>query len=199
MKYYAVQVGKVPGIYNTWSECEDQVKGFKGAKFKSFASYTDAQQFLLGDTNSATNVEIPNLPFAFVDGSYNPATKVYGYGGVIKENPKSIGYLISGSGNNPELASMRNVAGELLGVLEAVRIALEKNFNSLTIFYDYYGIEKWVTGEWKTNLQQTADYKIRMLKYMRHIDIKFVKVTAHTGIPGNEDADIKAKQAVGIL
>ena len=26
-KYYAVKVGKTPGIYGTWSECEEQIKG----------------------------------------------------------------------------------------------------------------------------------------------------------------------------
>lgn len=29
-KFYAVKVGKVPGIYSTWNGCEEQVKGFPG-------------------------------------------------------------------------------------------------------------------------------------------------------------------------
>lgn len=35
-KIYAVKKGLVPGIYNTWSECEKQVKGYSGAEYKSF-------------------------------------------------------------------------------------------------------------------------------------------------------------------
>ena len=31
MKYYAVKNGKVPGIYNTWDECKENIHGFKGA------------------------------------------------------------------------------------------------------------------------------------------------------------------------
>ena len=27
-KYYAVRVGKVPGIYQTWDECKKNVHGF---------------------------------------------------------------------------------------------------------------------------------------------------------------------------
>lgn len=30
-KYYAVQQGKRPGIYDTWDECLAQVRGHKGA------------------------------------------------------------------------------------------------------------------------------------------------------------------------
>lgn len=35
-KYYAVKIGIKPGIYETWAECELQIKGVSGAKYKSF-------------------------------------------------------------------------------------------------------------------------------------------------------------------
>lgn len=49
MKFYAVRVGKAPGIYHSWSDCLEQVKGHKGALFKSFPSLTDAEAFLSND------------------------------------------------------------------------------------------------------------------------------------------------------
>ena len=45
-KFYAVKVGKIPGIYSTWNECEAQVKGVSGAKYKSFATLKEAEEFL---------------------------------------------------------------------------------------------------------------------------------------------------------
>jgi hypothetical protein len=30
-KFYAVREGKIPGIYDTWPDCLDQVRGHKGA------------------------------------------------------------------------------------------------------------------------------------------------------------------------
>lgn len=36
--YYAVKVGKNPGIYETWAECKAEVDGYKGAKYKKFPS-----------------------------------------------------------------------------------------------------------------------------------------------------------------
>lgn len=44
-KVYAVHKGHVPGVYMTWDECKEQVTGFPGAKFKSFASISHAREF----------------------------------------------------------------------------------------------------------------------------------------------------------
>ena len=45
-KFYAVACGRVPGVYATWSECEPHVKGFGGAKYKSFPTAAQAQNFI---------------------------------------------------------------------------------------------------------------------------------------------------------
>ena len=44
--YYVVWVGKTPGIYDNWEDCEAQVKGTAGAKYKGFASREAAEQAL---------------------------------------------------------------------------------------------------------------------------------------------------------
>lgn len=49
-KYYAVRVGKTPGIYFTWADCSAQVTGFKGAKYKSFPTIEEALEFI-GENN----------------------------------------------------------------------------------------------------------------------------------------------------
>lgn len=46
MPFYAVKSGKIPGIYANWNECEKQVKGFKGAKFKKFNTQQEAAEFV---------------------------------------------------------------------------------------------------------------------------------------------------------
>lgn len=43
VKYYVVWVGVNPGIYNSWSECQEQIKGFPNAKYKSFKSEQEAK------------------------------------------------------------------------------------------------------------------------------------------------------------
>ncbi|MBG90598.1 MAG: ribonuclease H [Actinobacteria bacterium] len=42
-KFYVVWKGRKPGIYRTWSDCEAQVKGQQGAKFKAFPSRDEAE------------------------------------------------------------------------------------------------------------------------------------------------------------
>ena len=45
-KYYAVRVGKVPGIYQTWDECKKNVHGFPAAEYKSFPSVEEAKAYM---------------------------------------------------------------------------------------------------------------------------------------------------------
>lgn len=37
-KFYVVWHGLSPGIYDSWEECEAQIKGVPGARYKSFPS-----------------------------------------------------------------------------------------------------------------------------------------------------------------
>lgn len=42
--YYVVWQGRTPGIYDSWEACEAQVKGADGARYKGFATLSEAQQ-----------------------------------------------------------------------------------------------------------------------------------------------------------
>ena len=48
-KFYVVWVGNNPGIYDSWEECQLQIKGYPGAKFKAFESQTAATLAYRGD------------------------------------------------------------------------------------------------------------------------------------------------------
>ena len=49
-KVYAVKQGRQTGIFDTWAECQEQIKGFSGAVYKSFTSREDAEKYLgIGD------------------------------------------------------------------------------------------------------------------------------------------------------
>ncbi|KAK1090750.1 hypothetical protein LTR48_007692, partial [Friedmanniomyces endolithicus] len=56
-KFYAVRVGKQPGVYHTWLECLDQVRGFPKSVFKSFPSMTEAQAFIAGERDLTNGVD----------------------------------------------------------------------------------------------------------------------------------------------
>ena len=45
-KVYAVRRGYHPGLYGSWSECEQEVRGFKGAQFRGFWCQREAEAYL---------------------------------------------------------------------------------------------------------------------------------------------------------
>ena len=42
-KWYAVYRGRVPGVYNEWSECQALVNRFPGSSHKGFQSRSEAE------------------------------------------------------------------------------------------------------------------------------------------------------------
>ncbi|KQS70910.1 uncharacterized protein Dere_GG26481 [Drosophila erecta] len=48
MAFYAVASGRRTGVYDSWAECEEQVKGYKNAKYKKFKTRQEADQFVNG-------------------------------------------------------------------------------------------------------------------------------------------------------
>lgn len=135
---------------------------------------------------------------AYIDGSYNPENGKCGYG-VVLFDKRGAKHFYQGVVIDPDMTKMRNVAGEIQGAVVAVGSALGLDMHGLTLYYDYEGIEKWVTGEWRANNEYTKDYARCMRQMMTDLDIRFEHVKAHSGVAGNEKADWLAKLAVGLL
>lgn len=201
-KFYAVRKGKNTGIFKSWDECKKQVHGFKKAEYKSFKTLKKAEEYLEGkkSINEIYGEDIDNeiknkeTLLAYVDGSFSKKHNKYSYGCVILEHNNQV--ELYGIGKNEELASMRNVAGELLGSITAIKWAIKNSYKKIIIHYDYTGIEYWAKGEWKTNKEGTKDYKRFIDKVKKDIEIDFIKIDAHTGDTYNEKADELAKKAI---
>lgn len=191
-KYYAVREGKKTGIFTSWDICKKYVNGYSGAEYKGFAEKADAENYLKGDTPVLTDTD---EVIAYVDGSFDNKTHEFSCGAVIFFDGEE--HYFSKKFNDPNLAQMRNVAGEIKGAEKAMEFALEHKARKLTIYYDYQGIAKWCNGQWKAKKDGTKAYKAFYEKAKKHVDIDFVKVKGHSGNKYNDLADKLAKEALG--
>lgn len=193
-KVYAVRKGKTTGLFYSWSECEAAVSGYPGAEYKGFLTEDEAKEYLGYKTSKEDKKEELRL-IAYVDGSFDAAIGKYAFGCVILTPDGDI-IKESGNGDNPESLAIRNVAGEMLGAMTAVRWAIKNGYDNLELRYDYEGIEKWATGVWKAKNTLTQKYAEYMQRQQNHIKISFRKVKAHSGDYYNEEADKLAKEAL---
>ena len=53
-KVYAVAIGRTIGIYDTWNACQQQVKGYSKATYKSFSNRSEAEQFIARHATTST-------------------------------------------------------------------------------------------------------------------------------------------------
>ncbi len=121
-----------------------------------------------------------------VDGSYVDDEHIYG--AVVVQNCETkqlLTYLIRC--NNKELATSRNVYGEVAAAtfgLVVANEALECDPNvNVTIIHDYEGVKKWATGEWKSKKPISQHY-VAVLNSMPRLKdrITFIHQKSHTGI-----------------
>lgn len=201
-KIYAVKKGRKIGIFKTWDECKTSVDGYSGAEYKSFSTEEEANEYLSGIVKNELNINsekregyLPNQIIAYVDGSFDEKIGKYAFGCVIL-TPNGEIIRESGNGDNPESIALRNVTGEMLGAMFAVKWCDKNGYSAIEICYDYMGIEMWVTGSWKAKNSLTQKYAEFMKENSKKLNISFKKIAAHTGNKYNEEADRLAKAAL---
>lgn len=194
-KYYGVRKGKTIGIFTSWDQCKTSVDGYPGAEYKGFASLKEAEAYV----GVAGYMEIKEQQeehlVVYVDGSYSEAMQKYAFGCIFIVPDGKI-YTEFGNGDNPRSLQHKNVTGEMLGAMYAVKTAMFNGFDKVEIRYDYEGIEKWVTGAWQSKTEYTQKYTSSMREWERSIQILFTKVAAHTNVEFNELADKMAKKGL---
>ena len=77
-KFYVVWEGVTPGVYTSWTDCQLQIKGYEGAKYKSFDTREEAERALsaspyayIGKNAKKKNEKISSdlLPPSVIDNS----------------------------------------------------------------------------------------------------------------------------------
>lgn len=200
-KFYAVRKGITIGVFESWSECQAATAGYSNAEFKSFSTLEEAESYIKNESPVVNNANAESFELnttkviAYVDGSYDDKLKKYAFGCVIL-TPSGETIKEHGNGENPASLAIRNVAGEMLGAMFAVKWAITNGYSEIELRYDYEGIEKWVTGDWKAKNELAQKYATSMNEWKQTIQISFLKVTAHSNNKYNDIADELAKTAL---
>ena len=209
-KFYAIAVGRRPGVYDNWPVAKAQVDGYPAARYKGFASRAEAEAWLQkpaggrppaladrdrrGDNKSVT----ADLPQAgevtiYTDGGsrYNPGPGGYGvvmiYDGKRKE--LSGGFRLT-----------TNNRMELTACLVALR-ALEHRDRPVTLYSDSSYVVNGIAKGWAKNWRRRGwiksdkspalnpDLWAELLDLIEDLDITFKWVRGHAGNPLNERCD----------
>lgn len=152
-KYYVVWVGKKPGIYTSWAECQLQTNQFVGAKFKSYESQKEAEAaYRAGPSKNwgqgqkpkaATKKTDTNPEHAAIDmDSISVDVGCSGNPGIVeyKGVETQTGEVIFAVG---PISKGTNNMGEFLAIVHALA-HLKKLDSSRTIYSDSRTALKWV-------------------------------------------------------
>lgn len=159
-KYYVVWKGRKPGIFTTWAECEQQVKGFVAAEYKSFGSRMEAEaafksqyEAYKGKPSSMgkwkeASIQ-PVVPSICVDAACSGSPGKLEYRGVALESGEELFHF----GPFPEGT---NNVGEFLAIVHALSW-MSKQKKNLPVYSDSENAIAWVfTGKCNTQLKHTA-------------------------------------------
>lgn len=166
-KYYVVWKGHKPGIYDSWPECQEQIKNFEGAIYKSFITEREATNAFLesftmhigqnqsakkGNTSNYKNNPEYIYPSISVDAACSGNPGLTEYQGVDTRSKKVIfrkGPFEQGTNN----------IGEFLGLVHALAL-FHKSNPHLPIYTDSKTAQAWVRNKKvKTSLARTSSNK----------------------------------------
>ena len=164
-KFYVVWEGVTPGIYSSWTDCQLQIKGYKGAKYKSFDSREEAERALASSPyayigKNATNKKenkptLHTLPAAVIENSLAVDAACSGnpgpmeYRGVHVASQQEIFHFGPMKGTN-------NI-GEFLALVHGLALLKQKGFD-MPVYSDSVNAISWVKQKrCKTKLPRTAE------------------------------------------
>lgn len=200
MSYYAVKIGKRPGIYLSWDKCKEVVNGFPGAIFKKFPTEEEALEFIGVKEKIILTIinQSPLLPpivppvvdekkseTFFFDGS---CIKEIAGGACYFPRLKKVFYArLDGKGTSSR--------GELLGLLLGLKYG--PLTDTLHIVGDSTYAMNQASGAHKTKANHDLVKKIheRVSTFKK---VTYEHVYSHKGIEANEICDIYAKKATSL-
>ncbi len=222
-KVYAVFQGHQPGIYNSWDESSEQVKGFKGAIYKSFPREIEAIEWLrecvlqakepvtqeLIDLiknhidkvgiESKSSLSDPNGEIIIhTDGGASPNPGIGGYGVVLQRGhwrkELSAGYKLT-TNNRMEMMA---VIVALQALNEASEVVLHTDSKYIVDSVSKRWVYGWKKRGWKKSdgkRPENVDLWEILIALLERHQVEFRWVKGHAGNTENERCDALVAEA----
>ncbi len=167
-KYYVVWQGREPGIYNSWEDCERQVKGVEGAVYKSFKTQEEAEEALY--SSSSVYINSKKIPADKPD--INRTDTVLSLPPEVTADALAVDAACSGNPGRMEYRGVylktgqmvfhygpvygTNNVGEFLAIVHALALLKDKGV-SMTVYSDSRNALLWIKNKkCKTTLVRNA-------------------------------------------
>lgn len=157
-KYYVVKVGHNPGIYTSWDECQNETRGFPGAKFKKFDTKAQAEHALAHGWDKPqpkVKTAAREITAGFIKNSISVDAACSG-------NPGQMEYQCVDTDTNVQLFASpiypvgTNNIGEFLAVVDALKYLQERGLD-IPVYTDSISAIAWVRNKRaKTTLVRSA-------------------------------------------
>ena len=224
-KFYAVAVGRQPGIYTQWfgdAGAQNQVIGFRGARYKGFSTREEALGFMRDQRSGEqkrlkpsrkVNSRSTETPVEEPDVDHEDRIVIHTDGSSLgNPGPGGYGVVISSSGEHRELSGgFRQTTNNRMELLACI-VGLEQlETPSAVVLYSdsRYVVDgitrgwakKWQRNDWRKSDGAKAlniDLWDRLLSLCVRHDVHWVWVKGHAGNPGNERCDQLATQAASL-
>lgn len=160
-KYYVVWEGRQTGIFETWAECEKQVKGYSGARYKSYPTKEEAERaFNAGSDLKESSDKPKSLQEDLSEIIWDSVSVDVGSRG----NPGIIEYkgVDTKTGevlfSHDEIHIGTNNMGEFLAIVHALKYLKERGEETKPIYSDSKTAIKWVKDKKvKSTLKRTEE------------------------------------------
>ena len=165
-KYYVVWVGRKPGIYKSWPDCQAQVMSFPDAKYKSFKSQSEAEAAYKNDAKEYINRNKKNTNTIQKSINRNIIADSISVDAACSGNPGLMEYRGVNTISKEELflkgpyQQGTNNIGEFLALVHGLALLKKQNNTSSIIYTDSKTAMSWVRNKkLKTTLKKTERNK----------------------------------------
>ena len=162
-KFYVVWKGKKTGVFTSWRDCSEQVKGFSGAEYKAFPNREAAEEAFQKTYEEYKGKRVPTLSPEMLEVIGDPIAESYCVDAACSGNPGLMEYQCVHTTTHKRIFHQgpfkqgNNNTGEFLALVHALALFAKQGIDA-PIYSDSKTALTWVKNKHsKTELEKNAE------------------------------------------